>query len=145
MKKWWKKFNRLTKTQLRYLLLAAVIAVAATWTCLFVQAFETSKKDRVIVEQEAKIKRLRSEWVAVTSAYHDACFEIRQIRKETDELRGAPTTHTVVRGECLWKISAKRLGDAHRWPEIWDLNRGVIGDNPHLIYPGQVFNLPISR
>ena len=51
-------------------------------------------------------------------------------------------TYAVVRGDCLWKISARFLGKGSRWREIYDLNRSVIGGNPNLIYPGQVFRLP---
>lgn len=50
-------------------------------------------------------------------------------------------THTVVSGDTLWGISKKYLGDAHRWPEIWQLNKDKIC-NPHWIYPGQVLVLP---
>lgn len=51
-------------------------------------------------------------------------------------------TYTVVSGDCLWDIAAAQLGNPTRWPEIYELNRGVIGGNPNLIYPGQVYTLP---
>lgn len=51
-------------------------------------------------------------------------------------------TYTVVAGDCLWIIAQKTLGDASRWPEIYNLNTSVIGGNPNIIYPGQVFTLP---
>ncbi|MBC3798020.1 LysM peptidoglycan-binding domain-containing protein [Acetobacterium tundrae] len=52
------------------------------------------------------------------------------------------STYTVVSGDCLWDIAGAQLGDPTRWPEIYDLNRDVIGDDPNLIYPGQVYTLP---
>lgn len=52
------------------------------------------------------------------------------------------STYTVVEGDTLWDIAATHLGDATRWPEIYSLNQGVIGDNPDLIYPGQELQLP---
>lgn len=56
---------------------------------------------------------------------------------------GAPArTYTVVRGDCLWYIAARFLGNGARWPEIYNLNRGVVGGNPNLIFPGQVFRIP---
>lgn len=51
-------------------------------------------------------------------------------------------TYTVVRGDCLWKIAKRFLGNGLRWTEIYNLNKKVIGKNPNLIYPGQVFVLP---
>lgn len=54
----------------------------------------------------------------------------------------ATRTYTVKRGDCLWRIAQKELGKASRWPEIYNMNKGVIGSNPNLIYPGQVYTLP---
>lgn len=51
-------------------------------------------------------------------------------------------TYTVKKGDCLWNIAKAQLGDATRWQEIYKLNKKVIGSNPNLIYPGQVFTLP---
>lgn len=50
------------------------------------------------------------------------------------------TTHTVVYGDTLWDLAYKYLGDATRWPEIYQLNKSKIKD-PHWIYPGQVFTI----
>ena len=55
--------------------------------------------------------------------------------------RAPEKTHTVVRGDCLWNIAKKYLGNATRWTDIFDLNRDII-KNPNLIYPGQVLKLP---
>ena len=48
---------------------------------------------------------------------------------------------TVNKGDSLSKIAQRYLGDASRWPEIYELNKGQI-KNPDLIHPGQVFKLP---
>ena len=50
-------------------------------------------------------------------------------------------THEVVRGDNLSAIARAKLGDASRWPEIFELNRDIIS-NPNLIFPGQVLRLP---
>ncbi|QIN94348.1 LysM-like endolysin [Arthrobacter phage Abba] len=56
---------------------------------------------------------------------------------------GAPSrTYKVVRGDTLWGIAYRFLRNGTRWPEIYNLNRGVIGRNPNFILPGQVFRIP---
>lgn len=51
-------------------------------------------------------------------------------------------THKVETGDYLWKIAKEQLGDASRWPEIYELNKEAIGSNPNLIYPGLALKLP---
>ncbi len=54
-----------------------------------------------------------------------------------------PTSHTVVRGECLWWIAEYKqiYNDPFMWPLIFKANRDQI-NNPDLIYPDQVFQIP---
>ncbi len=49
-----------------------------------------------------------------------------------------PKTHKVVKGDTLWAICKKYLGDGSKYPTIAKLN-GI--KNPNLIYPGQVIRL----
>lgn len=50
-------------------------------------------------------------------------------------------TYTVVAGDSLSKIAKREYGDASKWPQIFEANRDKI-QNPDLIHPGQVLNLP---
>jgi len=50
-------------------------------------------------------------------------------------------TYIGVKGDCLWKIAEKFLGDGRRYIEIYNLNRDKI-KNPDLIYVGQELILP---
>ena len=54
----------------------------------------------------------------------------------------AQRTYTVKPGDSLSAIAAAYLGNANRYPEIYELNKGVIGGDPNLIHPGQVLVLP---
>lgn len=53
--------------------------------------------------------------------------------------RPAETRYTVVKGDSLWAIARRSLGDGSRYPEIARLNQIP---NSNLIYPGQVLRLP---
>ena len=48
---------------------------------------------------------------------------------------------TVIKGDTLYDIAGRLLGNVNRWPEIYELNRDKI-ENPDLIYPGQVLKIP---
>jgi nucleoid-associated protein YgaU len=51
-------------------------------------------------------------------------------------------TYTVKKGDSLSKIAKRVYGDAQQWRRIYEANRGIIGDNPDLIHPGQALKLP---
>lgn len=62
---------------------------------------------------------------------------------DLDVSAGKSSTHRVVKGECLWYISAydRIYGNPLKWPLIYKANKDRI-KNPDLIYPGQVFRIP---
>ncbi|MCG6956886.1 MAG: LysM peptidoglycan-binding domain-containing protein [Gemmatimonadetes bacterium] len=51
------------------------------------------------------------------------------------------TTHTVVKGDCLWNLAQTYYGNPWGWRRIWDANRSLVSD-PNLIFPGQVLTIP---
>lgn len=51
-------------------------------------------------------------------------------------------TYTVKPGDCLWNIAKKFYGKGSDYTKIYIANKGKIGSNPNLIYPGQVFTIP---
>ena len=57
--------------------------------------------------------------------------------------RDAPEgrSYTVQKGDSLSRIARELYGDASEWRKIWDANRDQIND-PDLIHPGQVLNVP---
>ena len=50
----------------------------------------------------------------------------------------------VQKGNSLWRIARKTLGGGIFYTEIYKNNLAKI-KNPNIIYPGQVFNIPIKR
>ncbi len=71
-----------------------------------------------------------------------------QIATWSDDPAPAPaptpsgTTYTVEPGDNLWGIAQLFYGDGTRWTEIYEANAGIIGADPGLIHPGQVFVIP---
>ena len=57
-------------------------------------------------------------------------------------------THTVVRGDSLWAIARRFLGNGQRWREIYNLNPFIAQRNigtglaSYTIYPRQVLRIP---
>ena len=50
--------------------------------------------------------------------------------------------YTVKRGDSLWKIADRLLGDGARYTEIVDLNRDVLNGRPDFIFSGTVLKVP---
>lgn len=67
-------------------------------------------------------------------------------------LRRVATTYEVQRGDSLWRIAKSWLGAngqpddgaavGRLWRAIYERNQTVIGDDPDLIHPGQLFIIP---
>ena len=51
-------------------------------------------------------------------------------------------TYTVKSGDCLWNIAKALYGNGADYTKIYNANKGTIGKNPNLIYPGQTFTIP---
>lgn len=55
--------------------------------------------------------------------------------------------HTVAKGETLSDIASKYYGSAakEKWTQIYEANKGVIGDDPSRIRSGQQLKIPKPR
>lgn len=52
------------------------------------------------------------------------------------------TTYTVQSGDTLSVIAQRFYSDANLWQRIYDANRGIIGQDPDRIFPGQNLVIP---
>lgn len=52
------------------------------------------------------------------------------------------TTYTVKSGDSLWKIAQQLYGKGSDYTKLYEANKGMVGSNPNLIYPGQVLTIP---
>jgi LysM domain-containing protein len=49
-------------------------------------------------------------------------------------------SYVIQRGDTLWDLANKWLGDPHLWPQVWDQNRYIL--DSHWIYPGDPLAVP---
>jgi len=60
--------------------------------------------------------------------------------KYPESIPEGATYYIIQRGDTLWDLSAKYLGNPFLWPQIWDQNRYIT--DAHWIYPGDPLILP---
>jgi nucleoid-associated protein YgaU len=71
-----------------------------------------------------------------------AVGNVEGVAEVEDEVAGGdPVFHTVKKGDTLWGISAKALGNGARYEEIFEANKPML-THPDKIYPGQVLRIP---
>ena len=51
--------------------------------------------------------------------------------------------HSVAKGDTLWDLAGKYLGNPFAWPQIWELNKWV--KDPHWIFPGDPLTVEAAR
>lgn len=103
----------------------------------------TEQRDRMQEQvNEAERRQYQRNQLKFSSpAFHpgvDSCTP----RIPSDSTAVSPPKYTVKSGDTLWDIAEKRLGDPHRWEEIYELNKKQIGSDPNLIFPDRTFDLP---
>ena len=114
----------------RLLVTALVLMLAAAVGCASKQQKAEAPKEPVVEETVVVVKPAKP---APTP------LEIYEMNDKQ-----LPTSHTVVKGDCLWRISeqAQVYNDPFMWPLIYKANRDKIKKSPDLIHPGQVFSIP---
>lgn len=124
---------------------------------LFSTNIKVSMEDYKITEQASdgfdltvkiKLKQYRdygTKTVNIKIAASKPKATVQQTRPaETSPAPAASQTYTVVKGDCLWNIAKKFYGSGSKYTVIYNANKGVVGGNPNLIYPGQVLTIPAA-
>lgn len=66
---------------------------------------------------------------------------VATVEDEIEGGAGDPVFHTVEKGDTLWAIAAKTMGNGAKYTEIFEANKPMLSD-PDKIYPGQVLRIP---
>jgi nucleoid-associated protein YgaU len=66
---------------------------------------------------------------------------VASVETDADEDTADAVFHTVAKGDTLSAIAKKTLGNANRYPEIFEANKPML-THPDKIYPGQVLRIP---
>ena len=106
----------------------------------FVELFEANR-ERVMAggERFTDPRLIRPGWVLAVP-----------LPGEHLSVRDDVASYRVRRGDHLWGIAERWLGDGFRWVEIWERNRGRDVDagrrltDPNRIYPGSLLELPVG-
>ena len=60
--------------------------------------------------------------------------------KYPESIPEGATYYIIVRGDTLWDLAGKYLGNPYLWPQIWDQNKYIT--DAHWIYPGDPLVMP---
>jgi len=121
---------------------------------------ETEKKINGKVGTPADARKMYFDDISKDKArclpeFQDRYMSMKKKLEDWEGMKQPESGYTVVKGDCLWKISKMKYGSPYYWPAIWDANKsGVVNadqlrnrrhkavTNPNLIYPGQVLRIP---
>lgn len=119
--------------------LVAVLALVAAGSAVAAEEespYSVSEDDRSAEEEES----LRPSGATATLPEDDP-YGARDFGGAVDsgEMGLGADQHRVERGDTLWDISEKYLGNPWYWPRVWSYNPVI--ENPHWIYPGDEIRL----
>lgn len=111
------------------------------------QQRETDAKSQ-IPALETAIAKMKLELDPLKAELAKCQDEVSALQAKLSKLMEKPqeVMHTVVKGECLWKIAgySQYFGNPLRWPIIYRANRDKIHD-PNLIYPNWVLRISLEK
>ena len=90
--------------------------------------------DKVTVTGKAASQEMREKVIL-------AVGNVEGVAAVEDDVEGEPTFHPVEKGDTLWAISEKALGNGAHYEKIFEANKPMLS-HPDKIYPGQVLRIP---
>lgn len=113
---------------------------------VIVESMEITEKageegDKYLSLSFLQYRKPEKKYMAVTTATQPAALQTES-QPVSNPAVTENKTYTVVSGDSLWKIAKQFYGNGEQYTKIYNANRDIIGGNPNLIYPGQVFTIP---
>lgn len=93
------------------------------------------KGDKVEIKGEAPSQEMK-EKIIMAVGNVEGIAEV-----EEDAGGNDPVFHTVEKGDTLWAIASKTLGNGAKYEKIFEANKPMLS-HPDKIYPGQVLIIP---
>lgn len=93
------------------------------------------------IHYDLTLKEYREVTVRQVTLADDGTATVQPAETRVDNTT-TPKTYTVKQGDCLWNIAKALYGSGADYTKIYDANKGTIGNNPNLLYPGQVLTIP---
>lgn len=108
----------------------------------FVYSRRAGEEDRVYYTLSLSEYRPYGAKILVIKAEEGTTEAEPEPEARVDNAEPVQQTYTVKNGDCLWAIAKRLTGNGANWPQLYEINRGVVGGNPNLIYAGQVYVIP---
>jgi nucleoid-associated protein YgaU len=97
----------------------------------------TVEGDKVKVTGKAASQEMREKVILAVGNVEG----VAEVEDDVTGGEGEPTFHTVEKGDTLWAISEKTLGNGAHYEKIFEANKPML-THPDKIYPGQVLRIP---
>lgn len=153
----WKEPNECVKILNDFMANETVLNLIVTETWINVDVTISSFQPRPVgafgnVEYSITFALKKPLHIYTTNELKIAAF-VKQTKPRNDTGGSAGGSYTVVSGDTLWGIAAKKLGSGAKWTSIYDANQGTIeaeakkhgkasSDHGHWIWPGEVLAIP---
>ncbi|MCX7564757.1 peptidoglycan-binding protein LysM [Sulfitobacter sp. F26169L] len=99
----------------------------------------TVEGDKVKVKGKAASQEMREKVILAVGNVEG----VAEVEDDVTGGEGEPTFHTVEKGDTLWAISEKTLGNGAHYEKIFEANKPMLS-HPDKIYPGQVLRIPAA-
>tara|TARA_R110002049_G_scaffold23781_6_gene84714 strand:+ start:106694 stop:107125 length:432 start_codon:yes stop_codon:yes gene_type:complete len=95
--------------------------------------------DKVKVSGKAASQELREKVILAVGNVKG----VAEVEDDVSGGEGEPKFHTVEKGDTLWAVAEKTMGNGAKYKEIFEANKPMLSD-PDKIYPGQMLRIPNS-
>lgn len=155
----WQSPTQCIKILTDYMINGTVLTLIVTDTWINIDATISSFQPRAIgaygnIEYSITFSQKKALKIYTTNELKIAKFVKKKIVPRNDAVTPTPAaTYTVVSGDTLWGIAAKKLGSGSRWMEIYNANVSGIesaakahgkssSNRGNWIWPGTVLTIP---